>query len=909
MANEVKIKVTADQKGAKLDVPREELAKLRGETKAMQEAVAKLAAARERQEAAAHKAQTAEEKLARTLAESRGVTARSVEAQTERTNELRAAAAAARAAADAEEKLKKTRHEEQEPRQDTEKAPSLDFSKSFLNKDQLLGEAKSYGIQAGAVLAGALGAGISTVAAAGLFVGIAAAAQSSNEGVAAAYSNLWNQVKTGAQEASASLGTDFVQGAEKLGRTFNALKPQLTEAFTAAGPVVGDLFDGIDRGVRAVMPGLVTATKAAKDATGGLADMMESAGRGVSNFFTESSAGARAGGEAFQSFGLVVERLGSFAGRILADLANNSGNVFPQLVQMVDAGATAVENFAHVALPSIASGAGLALGGVTLLFQLANTLINTLGPAAPVISTFASSLKLIDMVSFGQVGKSWDSFKTSIGDAEGFAGKAKAGFGALVSSGLGPLAVAAGVAGVVLNGLSEEQQKAAQEAQQHQQRIQSLTQALLANGGAIDSNIRALAVKALSEKQVDGKSVIDAAKESGVALDRLTDAYMGNADAQAEVNKQLDDFQLQHSNVDAGMDSLGFAAKDLQDVLPGLFEEFKIGAQHAKDMGAAMGGSAAASKAQAQALQEVHDQIMALVNKDFAYRQSVEATTKAQKDATEALKTHGATSSEYRGAVEGVESAQARQAQAAYDLAYSNSVATTEIGKTRDATFGYNQEVLRLAEGAGDIATRSLGLMISRLSDTDLSAQGASRSINAAGQEVIKLPNGKTITVNADDRASAAITSIAGRSYTAVVKLVGQWAGYYGLPNGVVLSGSSAHGNAAGGPVAHAAEGGARTGPTLVNERGRQEAFTSPGGSTFLLPMGGQVMPNANVQAMADQQAFRRRDGGGEVAVQWIGGPTDDLGAAIWEYLKRNVRIVGGGSVQSALGQGGQAAA
>ncbi len=158
---------------------------------------------------------------------------------------------------------------------------------------------------------------------------------------------------------------------------------------------------------------------------------------------------------------------------------------------------------------------------------------------------------------------------------------------------------------------------------------------------------------------------------------------------------------------------------------------------------------------------------------------------------------------------------------------------------------------------------------------------------------MIKLPDGKTITVNADDRASATITSIANRSYTAVVKMVGQWAGFYGMPNGVVLSGSSAHGNYAGGPVSHAAEGGARTGPVMVNERGLMEGIRTPGGDLVDMEAGSQVVPHANMQAMR---------GGGPIVVQLEvhsgGSRMDDL---LTEVIRKVVRV-GGGDVQTVLG-------
>jgi hypothetical protein len=903
VANEVKIKVTSDQRGANMDAAKRESAGLRRQVEsdaaAMKAASEKLEAARKKEQDTAGKVRVAELKLQETRENSKAKASQLAAAEERFATAQRNSTAAMKAGADAAELLNAAREKANAAPADEggKSGPTFDVSKSFLNKGQLLSEAKSVGIQAGAVIAGALGAGLSTVAAAGVFVGIAAAAQSSNADVANAYASLWNQVKAGAQDASATLSGNFIQGAEKLGRTFNALKPQMTEAFTAAKPVVDDLFDGIDRGARAVMPGLVTATKAASQASGGLADMMESAGRGVSNFFTESSQGAAAGGQAFQDFGQIVERLGSFAGRILADLANSSGSVFPQLVGAVDAAATAVENLAHVALPSLAGGTGLVLSGFTMLLTLANSLISALGPMAPVISTVASSLKLVDMVSFGQVGKSWDSFKTSIGEAEGFAGKAKAGFSALSTSGLGPLGVAAGVAGFILNGLGQEQQKAAQEAQAHQQRIQTLTQALLANGGAIDSNIRGLAAKALADKEVSntGKTALEIARESGLSLATLTDAYLGNADAQKTVNDSLDEYAKSMSSAEAGSSAEADNALELKDTLPELNSEYQTSSQRAKDMAAASGEAAAATKAQAKALQELHDEIIAMVDKDFAYRQSVEATTKAQKDATDALKAHGKKSDEYKTAAEGVESAQAKQAQAAYDLALANSVATSEIGKAQDATFAYNQEVLKIAETAGGVAPRSLGLMISKLSETDLSAQGASRSINAAGNEVIRLPNGKTITVNADDRASATITSIANRNYTAVVRLTGQWAGFYGLPSGVVLSGSSAHGNAAGGPVSHAAEGGARTGRVLMNERGLMEGIRTPGGDLVDMESGSSVVPHTNMQSM-------RASGSGARVEILFGSDGSELGDLMVKLVRRHVRVVGGGDVQVALG-------
>jgi hypothetical protein len=955
VGNEVKIKVTADQKNAKLDVPREELAKLRGETKAMQEAVAKLAAARERQEAAAAKANEAEEKLSRTLAEGRSITDSSVSSQTERTNELRASAAAARSAAEAEEKLKKVHEDNKNEPEEKKKGFDLDFSKSFLSSGQVLGWAKSTGTQAGALLGGALVAGASGVAAAGLFVGIAAAAQSQNQQVAAAYKTLWDQVKAGAVDASSVLATDFIKSAESLGRTFNTLKPELTAGFTAAKPVIADVMDGIDRGARTIMPGLVTATKAAGDASNGLADMMESAGRGVTNFFTESAQGAAAGGDAFRSFGVIVERLGSFGGRMIAELANNSVNLFPRIESTVNAAAGAVENLAHVALPGLASGAGLALSGMTLLLNLASSLISALGPLAPAIGTFATSLKLVDMVSFGGVSKSWDSLKTSIGDAEGFTGKAKAGFSSLMT-GLGPLALVTAGVGIVMDDLSKKEQRAAAAAAQHAKNVDGLADALRKSNGVIDTGVRAAAATALSNTKVadTGKDILTFASQAKVNLGQLTDAYLGNKGAQDQIIAGLD-AQIARGTtlkkVSEGapmvpvMSEEAYAAQQLKGALLDTNSVYGQAVDRNRALAGAAGEStvavsrlatefgtlsskASSAEQQAAALMKIMDtmagrkpdveaatksweeMIDKFNKKDMGFEDKAAGTKKYVQSLIDANCQIRLTTEDGRKLYDTVRQGEQDFEQTAVAMKASGA-STDEI---RNKLQGMRDQFITSAQAMGFTAQQAQALAdkyglvpgnVATIVTSNLSPE-IQKAIELGGT-ILRLPDGSFEVIANTSAAQGQITKFIqtndGRSITIHVNTVNPNAAQLNVSNG-----SFSRLKAAGGATAYAAQGGARTGPITVNERGRQEGFTDPGGDTFLLPMGGQVIPNANMQALADQQAFRRRTGG-VVAVQWIGGPSDDLGAAIWEYLKRNVRIVGGGDVQAALGQGGQVAA
>jgi hypothetical protein len=45
---------------------------------------------------------------------------------------------------------------------------------------------------------------------------------------------------------------------------------------------------------------------------------------------------------------------------------------------------------------------------------------------------------------------------------------------------------------------------------------------------------------------------------------------------------------------------------------------------------------------------------------------------------------------------------------------------------------------------------------------------------------------------------------------------------------------------------------------------------------------------------------------GGTLQIQFTGGGSSQLENAIWEYMKKNVRVKGGGSVQKALGLPGR---
>lgn len=402
-------------------------------------------------------------------------------------------------------------------------------------KGQAISELKSAGIAGGAAFAGGIAAGLSPVAAAGFFVAIAAMAQSSNQVVRAKFADLWEGIKQGAQEASADTSDEFVRLAESLGRTFNSIKPQLEQGFRDGAPLVDAFADGVDRAAKTSMPGLLAATRAFATQGDSLASTMESAGRSVSNFFMESKEGAQAGGEAMEAFGRIVERMGSFAGRAVADLANMSEGVIPQFEGALDSAMDTAENFIETIGPGLAGGAQLALGGLGALLQLINGIITVLGPASGPLLSFATGLKALDMITFGGVRGQWDSFMGSIRQSEGPAAKAKAGLTGILTT-LGPVGVAAGALTLGLGYLADKQAEAADKARKHREAIKTLATEFERTGGKVDQAIQKMVGDRLVNDFGEAK---DAANDLGISLGTVTAAALKQGTSYDDLHNKL----------------------------------------------------------------------------------------------------------------------------------------------------------------------------------------------------------------------------------------------------------------------------------------------------------------------------------------------------------------------------------
>lgn len=209
--------------------------------------------------------------------------------------------------------------------------------------------------------------------------------------------------------------------------------------------------------------------------------------------------------------------------------------------------------------------------------------------------------------------------------ALGVASKAARGAGSAILGAFG------GPVGVAVIGLTAVVAAFAQGQQEAKARVEEFTAAIEADSGALGKNTREAAFNAL-EKSGAAK----AAKELGINLSDLTDAAIGNADAQARVNAILREVAPQYSNYSrtvgrgatAATDALSVAANKVSGAIGGTNEEVRdavdaygrhaeaVGtdADATKDLSAATSTATGAVKDQAEAARDAAKAVLDLAD-------------------------------------------------------------------------------------------------------------------------------------------------------------------------------------------------------------------------------------------------------------------------------------------------------
>lgn len=316
--------------------------------------------------------------------------------------------------------------------------------------------------------------------------------------------------------------------------------------------------------------------------------------------------------------------------------------VGPAVISVISNIATAIGN-----LSAAGSGLGVLLVAFSGLLNVFNTLMSVIPGANTVLATFLGTMLALKVVT--AVGNMLRSFGTSVTAA----GTSVRGLGTTMRGSLGPgvlgpqitmwqrmgLAYSAaatqgnrftgamrgigaanrvasraiggitsalgGPLGIALAGvtiglglLASRQEEAARATQAHKERVQSLTDALVASGGAIDANVRAQAAQLLQDTELaDGKGkLVDMMSKAGVSLGDLTNAYLGQGTTLEQLQKELQatadahEYWDRHTSTKA-WDDEGMAALRAKDAIGTVKGELNDAAKKHKELADAINNS------------------------------------------------------------------------------------------------------------------------------------------------------------------------------------------------------------------------------------------------------------------------------------------------------------------------------
>ncbi|MFF4057737.1 hypothetical protein ACFYZ0_18510 [Streptomyces sp. NPDC001708] len=316
--------------------------------------------------------------------------------------------------------------------------------------------------------------------------------------------------------------------------------------------------------------------------------------------------------------------------------------VGPAVISVISNIATAIGN-----LSAAGSGLGVLLVAFSGLLNVFNTLMSVIPGANTVLATFLGTMLALKVVT--AVGNMLRSFGTSVTAA----GTSVRGLGTTMRGSLGPgvigpqitmwqrmgLAYSAaatqgnrftgamrgigaanrvasraiggitsalgGPLGIALAGvtiglglLASRQEEAARATQAHKERVQSLTDALVASGGAIDANVRAQAAQLLQDTELaDGKGkLVDMMSKAGVSLGDLTNAYLGQGTTLEQLQKELQatadahEYWDRHTSTKA-WDDEGMAALRAKDAIGTVKGELNDAAKKHKELANAINNS------------------------------------------------------------------------------------------------------------------------------------------------------------------------------------------------------------------------------------------------------------------------------------------------------------------------------
>ena len=471
------------------------------------------------------------------------------------------------------------------------------------------------GMPAAAAIAAAATVGALGIIPLALVAG-AAKIQAGNEDVAKSYTRLADTATGVMQRASSVLVDGLVSGTDRLTAGMRKLEPAMTGAFRLSAPAIDGLVSSVLVLTDEALPGVVTGLAKTGTVMKGVEELARGTGRGISDFFTNISAGAGSAATNMGTLGRIIQELLGSTGQLLANLSNGGTAILPMFANALSGIYSVLLNLTSGGFsPLFAAASGFITvisGAIAIVDGLTAAFSGVLSPIAAVAGAFLALNLITRGMAWTALTAQFAGLGTAVGAAVGPLAKFKtamSGIGAAVFSPVG-LAIAGVVGALALLGMA--QQRAAQSAAEHKARVADLSAVLRENNGAINESVRASAAKTLGDMQMStsGKSVLQVARELGVSLPDLTSAYLGNASAQQRVNEQLQtranvagDKVMAGKEATEGERAEALAATALQQELKGTNTEYGKSVQHNKDLAAASAGTAGAMQNTTPALQ------------------------------------------------------------------------------------------------------------------------------------------------------------------------------------------------------------------------------------------------------------------------------------------------------------------
>lgn len=657
----------------------------------------------------------------------------------------------------------------------------------------------------GATTAAATAAGLAVPAAlvgvAGAFAGIGIAAAAQNDEVRAAFAGLRDMVKDSATEIGQPLADILPGVADRIGASFQRMKPQIIDGVTAATPHVETLTDATLKMAESALPGLVTAAENAGPAVEGLGRFLETTGSATGQFFTDLSEHAPAAGAAMDGLGQVVEELLPILATLIGEGAELAADVLPQVANV---------------LPLVHSGLSLVLDAAQML-----------GPVLPgLLATFIGFKAASNVASlFNLASDGMALMARQAGGAGGALGGLSRGLGAIGTA----LPVIGGVIAVV-----------ASEWDSHEQALERNTAmfgqlyAAMANGGAAGEK----AAGQLAQFQ----GLLDQGSDAAFLFG---DAMRNAAQAERERVDNLTPLEAAQERLTAAERTLGEVLGDNSATtgeVAAAQAEYEEASREAAD---AQAEYEQAIYGVTQAMIDQANQALAAIDSGFAYRDALFSLSDAQVKLQELQASGSASAGDLARAQLDVE-----EATMAAASAYGRQQA--DLSGLEQGTAGYTRllqeetlgELYRLRDAAGpemagaiqaqidalersgvslsttSVATRALREQIGGLATGIRDVPGAKavqidvptadqrRRIEELGNRIVTLPDGSVFVVANTADAENQIRRLTLTRYATVVANV--------VTNGWTWAragGGPVFGYAGGGPIHHYDSGGAVRGP------------------------------------------------------------------------------------------------